>query len=144
MAACVFCNIVQGKAPASKVFEDEHTLAFMDLRQFHPGHVLVIPKPHLPDVRDLDETLGAALMRTVMKVSRAVGAAFPSDGMNLWHSVGAAGGQEVFHLHIHVLPRFEGDGLLQVYPETPGYPEQATLNAWAERINHQLQPEKLL
>lgn len=136
--ACIFCDLIQGKAPVSKVFEDEHTLAFMDLRQFHPGHVLVIPKRHIPDVRHLDDELGSAFMTTVVKVARAVSAAFPSDGMNLWHSVGAAGGQEVFHLHVHVLPRFEGDGLLQVYPKTPGYPEHAVLNDWATRINKQL------
>ena len=135
---CVFCDIVRGEAPASKVFEDEHTLAFMDLRQFHPGHVLVIPKRHLPDVRHLDDALGSALMQTVVRVTRAVSAAFPSGGMNLWHSIGAAGGQEVFHLHLHVLPRFENDGLLQVYPTKPGYPERATLDDWAGRINKQL------
>ena len=135
---CVFCDILRGKAPASRVFEDEHTLAFMDLRQFHPGHVLVIPKRHLPDVRHLDDALGNALMQTVVRVTRAVSAAFPSDGMNLWHSIGAAGGQEVFHLHMHVLPRLEGDGLLQIYPTKPGYPERTTLDEWADQINKQL------
>lgn len=113
---CVFCAIARGTAPASIVYEDEHTLSFVDLRQFSPGHMLVVPRRHLADVRELDEATGAALMVTVAKIARAIGKAFPNQGLSLWHSIGPAAFQEVPHLHIHVHPRVHGDGLLRVYP----------------------------
>ena len=91
-------------------------MAFVDLRQFHPGHTLVIPRQHLRDVRELDQVTGAALMATVARVTRAVGAAFPNDGISLWHSIGEAAFQEVPHLHIHVHSRLRDDGVLRVYP----------------------------
>ena len=92
---CVFCDIVNRSAQASIVLEDETTLAFIDLRQANPGHVLVIPKVHLNDVRDLDMETGAALMQSVSKVTRAVGQAFPNNGISLWHSIGEAAFQEI-------------------------------------------------
>lgn len=113
----------------------------MDLRQFHPGHVLVIPKRHVADLRDLAEPAGAALMACLLRVTQAVSQAFPSDGMNLWHSIGEAGGQEVFHLHFHVLPRYCGDGLLQVYPSSPVSPPREQLDGWARRIRQALKGE---
>lgn len=113
---CVFCEIVRREADADIIFEDELTLSFVDLRQFHPGHMLVIPKAHLSDVRELDDTTGAALMSTVARVTRAVGMAFPNEGISLWHSIGPAAFQEVPHLHIHVHPRRTDDGFLRVYP----------------------------
>lgn len=115
-AECIFCKIASGAAPASIVYADELTLAFVDLRQFHPGHTLVIPRSHFPDVRELDERTGAAIMATVVKITTAVGKAFPNDGLSLWHSIGAAAFQEVPHLHIHVHPRLHGDNFLRVYP----------------------------
>ena len=81
--ACVFCDIARGTEPASLVWEDDLTLAFMDNRQFHPGHTLVIPRRHLCDVRDLDEPVGAALMASVARITRAVGAAFSKPGLEL-------------------------------------------------------------
>jgi len=121
--ACVFCDIVRGLKPASIVWEDPLTLAFVDLRQFHPGHTLVIPRRHLPDVRELDAETGAALMATVAAVTRAVAASFPNEGLSLWHSVGAAADQEVPHLHIHVHPRRLHDGMLRVYPSAAALPD---------------------
>ncbi|MEN3368192.1 MAG: histidine triad family protein [Verrucomicrobiota bacterium] len=113
---CAFCEIGRGTVPASIVYEDALTLAFIDFRQFHPGHVLVIPRKHLADVRELDEITGAAVMATVARVTAAVGKAFPNQGMSLWHSIGPAAFQEVPHLHIHIHPRLVGDRLLRVYP----------------------------
>jgi len=91
-------------------------MAFVDLRQFHPGHVLVIPREHFNNVRDLDAHTGAALMSTLARVTRAVADAFPNQGLSLWHSIGEAAFQEVPHLHIHVHPRTTGDDFLRVYP----------------------------
>ncbi|MBL8982783.1 MAG: HIT domain-containing protein [Gemmatimonadetes bacterium] len=136
---CVFCEIVARRAPAAIVLEDEHTLAFVDLRQANPGHVLVIPKVHIPDVRHLDAEVGAALMHSVVRITRAVGVAFPNDGLSLWHSIGPAAFQEVPHLHIHVHPRLLSDGLLQVYPTLPENVDSDTLHLLAERVKSALQ-----
>lgn len=135
---CVFCEIVQGRQPASIVCEDSLTLAFMDLRQFHPGHTLVIPRQHFHDVRELDAATGAALMATVSRMTRAVAAAFPNQGLSLWHSIGAGAFQEVPHLHIHVHPRLVGDGLLRVYPAAAALPDQAMLERYATALRAHL------
>ena len=121
--ACVFCEIVAGRLEAAVVWEDAATIAFMDLRQANAGHTLVIPRRHIPDVRDLDTETGAALMSSLVLVTRAVDAAFPSEGVNLWHSIGPAAFQEVPHLHFHILPRRRNDGLLRVYPTLPNNTE---------------------
>jgi len=128
---CVFCAIAQGSVPASIVCENELALAAVDLRQFHPGHTLVMPRQHFQDVRELDDTTGAALMAMVSRVSRAVGRAFPNQGLSVWHSIGEAAFQEVPHLHIHIHPRLIGDDVLHVYPQLPINEERSTLDSYA-------------
>ena len=135
---CIFCEIGQETRPASIVYADELTMAFIDARQFHSGHTLVIPRQHIGDIRDLDDTTGAALMATVTRVTRAVDSAFPNEGLSLWHSIGPAAFQEVPHLHIHIHPRKTGDGILQVYPSRPATPDRATRDAYAARIRESL------
>ena len=135
---CVFCEIAQRVTPADIVWEDDLTLAFIDLRQFHPGHPLIIPRSHLSDVRELDDATGAALMSAVARITRAVGAAFPNQGLSLWHSIGEAALQEVPHLHIHVHPRIHDDGLLRVYPYAPATPGTADRNRYAEALRAHL------
>lgn len=110
----------------------------MDLRQFHPGHTLVIPRRHLRDVRELDPATGAALMASVARIARAVAAAFPNQGMSLWHSVGEAADQEVSHLHVHVHPRLPGDRLLQIYPSPPALPGKLARDRYAETLRAHL------
>ena len=87
---CIFCSIVAGDAVASIVYQDERTLAFMDPRQFHPGHVLVIPRQHMPDFRSLRAHDAGPLMTLVVAAARAVDTAFPSDGLSIRHSAGTA------------------------------------------------------
>ncbi len=128
---CVFCRIAEGIEPASIVCENELAMCFVDLRQFNAGHTLVIPRRHFNDVRELDEATGAALMSMVVRVTRAVGRAFPNQGLSLWHSIGEAGHQEVPHLHIHVHPRLIGDGMLEVYPRAPPLPDATTRDHYA-------------
>jgi histidine triad (HIT) family protein len=136
---CAFCEIVRGTLPPSIVYQDELTMAFVDLRQFHSGHVLVIPRKHFDDVRDLDERTGAALMATLARVTRAVGNALPNEGISLWHSIGEAAFQEVPHLHIHVHPRMRDDNFLRVYPsELPNETDQKTRDEIAKRIREHL------
>ena len=134
---CVFCRIVAGKAEASVAYEDDATLAFMDLGQLHPGHTLVVPKRHVPDIFALDDATGAALMTALTRVARAVRGAFRPDGINLWQSNGAPW-QEVFHLHFHVLPRWRDDGLLRFRPPRER-PSRTELSGQAARIRAELE-----
>lgn len=138
MDGCIFCAIAQGGAPASIVCENDLALAVIDLRQFHPGHTLVIPRQHLHDVRELDDITGAALMAMVARVTRAVGRAFPNQGLSLWHSIGEAAFQEVPHLHIHIHPRFIDDDVLRVYPKVPNNPGRAVLDSYAAMVHSHL------
>lgn len=135
---CVFCSIAAGHTEASIVGENGHALALMDPRQFHPGHVLVIPRFHIPDVRALRPVDAEPLMLLVAATARAVDAAFPSDGLSLWHSAGAGAHQEVPHLHIHVHPRFVGDHLLRVYPSPPVMPSREVLDTRGAQIRAQM------
>jgi histidine triad (HIT) family protein len=135
---CVFCEIVRGTQPASLVWEDDLTLAFLDLRQFHPGHTLIIPRRHLSDVRELDHTLGAALMASVARVTRAVSAAFPNQGLSIWHSIGEAADQEVPHLHMHVHPRLLDDRLLRIYPSAAAMPDKIVRDKYAATLRAHL------
>ncbi len=135
---CVFCRILRGDLPASRVCEDEHAAAFVDIRQFNPGHVLVVPRRHLADVRELDGPTGAALMAMIVRVTRAVGEAFPNEGLSLWHSIGEAGFQEVPHLHVHVHPRRVGDELFRLYPTSPVTPDRPGLEQIADAIRARL------
>jgi histidine triad (HIT) family protein len=140
---CVFCEIVAGKVPARVVFQDGLTMAFLDVRQFHPGHTLVIPKRHFRDVRELDDSTGAALMATISRVTRAVGTAFGTEGMSLWHSIGEAAFQEVPHLHFHIHPRFKEDRVLRVYPRTPATADQEKRDEYAALLRRHLGPDDL-
>ena len=132
--ACAFCGIVADLHPTSLVFQDAMTLAFLDLRQFHPGHTLVIPRQHVPDIRVADSRTAQAVMATVVRVAQAVAAVFPGDGLSIWHSAGEGANQEVPHLHFHVHPRRVGDNLLRVYPEAPPTPARRALERWASQL----------
>lgn len=136
---CVFCEIVAGRVPADIVWEDEDTMAFIDLRQAKPGHTPVIPREHVIDVRDLDPDLGGKLMTVLSRVVRAVDSAFPNEGLSVWHSIGPAAFQEVSHLHLHVHPRRMHDGLLWVYPGRPEKSSEPERSEIAERIRAHLE-----
>jgi len=131
---CVFCGIGAGRVRASVIDEDERTLTFLDLRQFHPGHLLVIPRQHVSDVRSVDDATTCALALAVSRAARAVDRVFPADGLSIWHSAGPGAFQEVPHLHYHVHPRRVGDDVLRVYPTAPTLPDRETLDRWAERL----------
>jgi histidine triad (HIT) family protein len=113
---CVFCRIVAGSIPASVVHEDAETLAFMDLGQVNPGHVLVAVKRHAQDIYALDERQAAALYAAASRVARAIREAFAPQGLSVYQANGKAAGQTVFHLHLHLVPRHEGDGMNLSWP----------------------------
>ena len=114
---CVFCSIVRGESDSATVFEDDSTLAFLDLSQSNEGHVLVIPKSHFEQIYDLDERIASSLGKTVRRVARAVRRAYEPEGLSIWQSNGPAAFQDVPHVHWHILPRYYNDGLLVVYPK---------------------------
>ncbi|TFG67898.1 MAG: HIT domain-containing protein [Anaerolineales bacterium] len=132
---CIFCDIIAGKIPASVVYEDTHTLAFMDLRQANPGHVLIVPKIHVEKITDCPLDIAAALLPVVVKVAQAVQQAFNPDGLSITQANGAAAMQEVPHIHIHVIPRYFHDGVIRFYTKgAPDITPRTSLNAWGERI----------
>jgi len=116
MEPSVFTRIVRGEVPAATVYEDEHTIAFMDAGQVNPGHVIVATKRQVETILDLDDELAGALFRTAARVARAVEAAFAPDGITVLQANRPAGWQTVPHVHLHVLPRYAGDGVGLVWP----------------------------
>ncbi|PDW01645.1 HIT family protein [Candidatus Viridilinea mediisalina] len=110
--ASIFSRIVSGEIPAAKLYEDDLTLAFLDINPASRGHVLVICKEELPALLDLPPELVAAVAQTVQRVARAINAALQPDGFNVIQNNGAAAGQTVFHYHVHIIPRWNGDQAL--------------------------------
>lgn len=108
---CVFCKIVAGEVPSTKLFEDETILAFMDIMPLNRGHLLVIPKEHVETVFDIEPELYGRLYSVVCRLAKAVKASIAPHGANVMQLNGKAGNQVVKHLHIHLVPRWEADGL---------------------------------
>jgi histidine triad (HIT) family protein len=137
---CPFCAIASGHAAVSMVLNEGTVLAFMDLRQAIPGHVLVVPRRHVPDIYALAPDEAAAVMQLAVRLARALRSRYDLPGLNLWQSNGAAGGQEVCHFHLHVQPRQDGDGLLRIYPDgLPPASTPAELDAMANSLREHLQ-----
>jgi histidine triad (HIT) family protein len=107
---CIFCKIVAGGIPAVRLYEDEQTLAFMDIAPVVKGHALVIPKAHFDPLTATPPALLAACIATVQRIAQAQMTAMKADGVNIHQANGAAAGQVVPHLHFHIIPRFHGDG----------------------------------
>jgi len=139
--SCVFCQIGTGQADAAIAYQDEHTTVIMDLRQ--PGwpdaaHVLVLPQAHVEVIDALSADLAAQLMQSVVRVARALRRAFEPEGISVWQSNGDAAGQEVQHVHFHLLTRWAGDGLLRIYPSKPTMPGREDLRPVADRLRFEL------
>jgi diadenosine tetraphosphate (Ap4A) HIT family hydrolase len=111
IAACPFCEIAAGRLPSSQLYADDLVLAFMDIRPVNTGHLLVIPRAHAADLAALPEATGAAMFTVAHRLAKALRASgLPSDGINFFVADGEVAGQEVWHVHLHVLPRFADDG----------------------------------
>ena len=136
MNDCVFCKIVAKQLPATVVHEDQHTVAFMDLGQVNPGHVLVAAKAHLENLYGLDDVNAAAVFRTVARVARAIRGAFAPQGLSVYQANGRAAGQTVFHFHVHLVPRHEGDGMALTWPVKN--PPREKLEHYAAKIRAKL------
>jgi histidine triad (HIT) family protein len=134
--ASIFTRIVSGEIPAAKLYEDELTLAFLDVNPATRGHTLVISKQELPGLLDLPPELLAALAQTTQRVARALVAALSPDGLNIVQNNGPAAGQTVPHYHVHIIPRWEGDAALSHW--RPGNASAEELRATAAQIAAQL------
>ncbi|WP_234083214.1 HIT family protein [Azonexus sp. R2A61] len=121
VGSCIFCRLLAGEIPAARIYEDEQTLAFLDIGQVTPGHTLVIVKRHAETLFDLTADEAAAAMRTAHRVAQAIQATFQPAGLNLLQCNREAGWQTVGHFHIHVLPRHADDGVGLIWPrQEPG------------------------
>jgi len=130
-----FARILRGEAPASMVYEDEHAIAFMDLMPQVEGHTLVIPRAPCRDLFDVDPDVLSGTMRATQTVAAAVKATFDAPGIMIAQLSGAAAGQTVFHLHFHILPRFQG---IEFRLHAAVMEDRATLDTLAERIRSAL------
>lgn len=127
---CIFCAIAGGEIPSFKIYEDDVVLAYLDINPFSVGHVLVIPKAHSEGLLDTpDETLAAVIVR-VKKIAAHVKEALACDGFNILQNNGEAAGQTVRHVHFHIVPRMNGEGL--AFENTKG--DMEALKALADRI----------
>lgn len=134
MSDCVFCDIVAGTVPASIVYEDDISLAFLSIGPVNPGHLLVVPKVHAAYLADLDEEAGAHLFRVGMRLAGALRrSGLRCDGVNLFLADGEAAFQEVFHVHLHVFPRFKGDDF-RIDADWTVQPSREELDRVARRI----------
>jgi histidine triad (HIT) family protein len=129
---CIFCKIVAGELPSTRVDEDERTISFMDIAPATRGHALVIPRAHSRDLLSVAEedllAVASASQRLAARASERLGA----DGVNLLNACGAVAFQSVFHFHVHVIPRYEGDGLRLPWVPAPG--DAAEIEAAAQEL----------
>jgi len=135
-ADCIFCKIIRGEIPSFKLFEDDKVFAFMDINPVHPGHSLVIPKFHTPNIFEAPPEWAAATVNGVQRLARAVEKTVSPDGINILQANGPGAAQSVFHLHMHVVPRKNGDELPMNWGIRPG--DMAEIEALAADIRANL------
>jgi histidine triad (HIT) family protein len=111
MDSCIFCQIAQKRVPANLVYEDEKAMAFLDIRPLSEGHTLIIPKSHYENIFGIPEELIMHIHGVTKRVALAVKKVTQADGISIMQQNGKAAGQEIFHLHVHIIPRFEGQKL---------------------------------
>lgn len=131
---CVLCEVVAGRAPASIPYKDDRVLALLDIRPVNPGHLMVIPREHATFLADLDEETGSHLFRVAMRLAAALRTSdLRCEGVNLFLADGEAAFQEVFHVHLHVIPRFRGDNF-RITADWSVEPPREALDAAARQV----------
>ena len=133
---CIFCRIAQKQVPASSVYEDEKVMAFLDIRPLNEGHTLVIPKAHYENIFDVPQELNAYIHGTTKQIATAVKKAMNTDGISIIQQNGKAANQDIPHLHVHVIPRYEGQKLPSFSETSEAKREQ--LSQTAAKIQKQL------
>lgn len=140
MGTCVFCSIIDGTLSASIVSQDAKTLAFMDIQPVTEGHTLLIPTAHTPNISDVDGATTEHLYRVARKITRAMYEALNCDGINWFVADKEAAGQEVFHMHLHLIPRYLGDGFgLRFPPDYGVHPARQALDSTARALSGALE-----
>jgi histidine triad (HIT) family protein len=134
---CVFCRIRDGQIPSTRVYEDERTIAFMDINPLNEGHTLVISRAHAATLYEADEVDLQAAIVTAGRVARAIRESLRPDGLNMLQANGAAAFQSVPHFHLHLVPRFTGDGKGFDWPMVAG--DRTRIQAAADKIRKALQ-----
>ncbi|MFN2342447.1 MAG: HIT family protein [Desulfonatronovibrio sp.] len=117
MSQCIFCQIVQGKVPCVRVYEDHNVLAFLDIAPVKKGHTLIIPKKHVVNIMDIPSDIAAELHGVIKKVGKGLLEGLNADGFNLGMNNFEAAGQLVMHAHYHLIPRYKNDGL-RLWPQS--------------------------
>jgi len=130
---CLFCKIIKGEIPSAKVYEDEHSFAFLNIRPINPGHTLLVPKKHFANLYEMPDEILANLAPVIKKLGIAVKKAVGADGINIGMNNDPAAGQLVFHAHIHIMPRFKNDGH-EHWHGTP-YKNDAEIKTVAKKIS---------
>ena len=135
MENCLFCKIANGEIPCHKIYEDEEVLAFLDITNDPEGHTLVIPKIHVENLMDTDSDTFAYTLQIAQEIAQHYVNIGYADGINIYINSGSSAGQEVMHLHIHILPRKVGDGINFARPEKPSTEDLAVV---AEKLRLQI------
>ena len=145
MSKCIFCDIIAGKSEASFVLRDDRVVVFMDIQPINPGHMLVVPITHAAYLSDLDVDTGAHMFRVAQNLAGALRKSrLMCEGVNLFLADGEAAFQDVFHVHLHVIPRFDGDGFGLTFPEQYyRIPSRAELARAANQIRKNLTPNNI-
>jgi histidine triad (HIT) family protein len=143
MSGCTFCDIVKGKREGTFVYRDDRVSVFMDVQPINPGHMLVVPNEHASYLSDLDPETGAQMFRVAQKMTASLRkSALRCEGVNLFLADGEAALQDVFHVHLHVIPRFKGDGFGLVLADTyHTRPPRTELERAAEKIRKTIEQE---
>jgi histidine triad (HIT) family protein len=126
---CIFCKIVAGTLPSARVYEDAQSLVFMNLQQKNPGHTLIIPKDHYPNIYELPDELASYVAGVTARIARALKKEFRPIGVNVLQNNEPAAMQSIFHYHVHVIPRYAGDDLLGIWRSGPASLEELNTNA---------------
>ena len=141
MADCVFCAIMARTVPSSVVYEDQACTAFMDIQPVNPGHVLITPNAHASMLADLDPATGGQMFRVAQRIAQAMREGrIHCEGVNFFLADGSAAGQDVFHVHLHVIPRYRGDGFgFRFGPDYGKRPPRSELDSQAAQIRSALE-----
>jgi histidine triad (HIT) family protein len=136
MADCIFCDILAGRRPSSLVYQDAQCTVFLDIQPVNPGHLLVVPNRHVASLAGLDAGTGGHMFRIAQRLAQALRKGeVKCEGVNIFLADGEAAGQEVLHVHLHVFPRFPGDGFgLRFGPAYRNRPPRAELDEIAKRV----------
>ncbi|MGB9731438.1 MULTISPECIES: HIT family protein [Calditerrivibrio] len=134
---CIFCKIISGEIPSSKVYEDEDFIAILDIRPVNLGHTLVIPKRHFVNIFDTDEEIAQKIYPVLIKVCKGIKDGLTADGINIIQNNEKYAGQEVFHSHIHIIPRFRDDGL-KFTPRSLTYKDEDEKNRIVLKIREKI------